>query len=93
MKLNYKWSELYQHEEDKSYYWTNLDTPFCSFTIATNLTEEGSKYNVLTGWSSRPLFTVNTIKEGKKWVNDYLVNQTKAVLESIVDENPISRAL
>lgn len=88
MKLNYKWGELKQHTEDENYFWMGLHTPFGVFTIATNLYSDKGKYGIHYGGSVRPRVTVNTIEEGKEWVNAHLIEQSKLVLEAI-DENEL----
>ena len=86
MKLNYEWSELQQHAEDKDYFWTELSTPFAGFIISTSYTEymkgRPGMYDVRRNGVIKK--QVNSIEEGKEWVGNYLIKQTKLVLETIV---------
>lgn len=83
MKLNYKWEALNQHPEDESYYWTDLYTQFGVFKIATNRTEAPGEFAVYSNGNLRPKKIVETIEEGKEWVNKQLIEKTELVLMSI----------
>lgn len=87
MKLNYEWSELIQHPEDKNYYETNLFTPFGTYTITVNHPDVEGKYGVHTRGIIRPRKIVESIEEGKEWVNKQLIEKTELVLETIVKES------
>ena len=87
MKLNYKWEALRQHPEDESYYWTDLYTQFGVFKIATNRTEAPGEFAVYSNGNLRPKKIVETIEEGKEWVNKQLIEKTELVLGTIVQDN------